>query len=119
MSSEYGLPSKNARMWAMWCHLSALSGYFIPFGNIIGPFVIWLMKRETDPFVDAQGKEAVNFQISVTLYLVVSAFLTLVVIGILFLILIPIAGLILTIIAGIKAHDGVDYRYPLTIRLMD
>ncbi len=98
-------------MWAMWCHLAALAGYTgIPFANIIGPFIVWMFKRDTDPFVDSQGKESINFQISITLYIVISVFLILVLVGILFLILIPVAALILTIVAAIKANDGEDYR---------
>ncbi len=119
MDYTYDLPDKEARMWAMWCHLAAIAGYTgIPFANIIGPFIVWMIKRDTDPFVDYHGKESLNFQISVTIYLVISAFLVLVLIGILFLIVIPIAALILTIIATIKANDGDDYRYPCTIRLI-
>ena len=120
MEYEYDLPSKEARTWAMWCHLAAIVGYLgIPFGNIVGPLIIWLMKRDTDPFVDAQGKESLNFQISITIYVMISIFLILVLVGILFLIVVPVAALILTIIAAIKANDGEDYRYPFTIRLID
>ena len=114
------LPDKEARMWAMWCHLAAFSGYLgIPFGNIIGPLIIWLMKREMDPFVDAQGKEALNFQISLTIYLLVSLVLCLILIGFILLPVVYVGGLILTIVAAVKANDGEDYRYPFTIRLID
>ena len=65
MEYGYDLPDKEARMWAMWCHLSAIVGYLgVPFGNIIGPFVVWMIKRDTDPFVDDHGKESLKFEIS-------------------------------------------------------
>ena len=120
MEYEYDLPGKEARMWAMWCHLAAFSGYLgVPFGNIIGPLILWLMKREMDPFVDAQGKEALNFQISLTIYLLVSLLLCLILIGFILLPVVYVGGLILTIVAAVKANDGEDYRYPFTIRLID
>ena len=58
---------KDVRTMAMLCHLLALAGYVIPFGNIIGPLVMWLVKKEDHPFIDEQGKEALNFQITVAL----------------------------------------------------
>ena len=67
------IANKDERMWAMFAHLSALLGHFVPFGHIIAPFVIWLVKKEQYPFVDDQGKEAINCQISVTIYALVAA----------------------------------------------
>lgn len=109
---------KDSRMWGMLCHLSALVGYFIPFGHIIGPLVIWLVKRESMPFVDDQGKEALNFQISLTIYGLITGVLCLVLIGFILLPIVLIGGLVLVIIAGIKANNGEAYRYPFTIRLV-
>ena len=100
----------------MFAHLSALSGAIIPFGNIIGPLVVWQIKRDLDPFVDAQGKEAVNFQISVTLAGLVCVPLMLILIGFPLLALVTIGALVLTIIAGIKANEGQAYRYPFCWR---
>ncbi|MET1069933.1 MAG: DUF4870 domain-containing protein [Pseudomonas prosekii] len=111
-------PSQEARQWAMFCHLSALLGIWIPFGTLIGPLILWQMKRESDPFIDAQGKEALNFQITVAIAATISFFLILVVIGFFLLGLIAIAGLVLTIIGGVKANEGVPYRYPFTLRLI-
>jgi len=120
MEYEYDLPSKEARKWAMVCHLAALAGLSaIPFANIIGPFVIWLIKRDVDPFVDEQGKEAINFQITMTIYMAVSLLLILVLIGIVFVFIIPVVSVALTIVAAIKANDGEHYRYPYTLRLID
>src|SRR5687767_1240264 len=77
-----GTTDKDARTWGMFCHLAALAGYIIPFGNVIGPLVVWQMKKDLSPFVNDQGKEAVNFHITVILYMLISLVLILVVIGI-------------------------------------
>jgi uncharacterized Tic20 family protein len=111
--------NRDERMWAMFCHLSALVGFIIPFGNIIAPLVLWSLKKEEYPLVNDQGKESLNFQISMTIYLIASAILIIVVIGIILLILLGIFSLIVIIIAAIKANEGEKYRYPLTIRFLD
>jgi uncharacterized Tic20 family protein len=111
-------PSQDAKTWAMLCHLAALAGYVVPFGNVIGPLVAWQIKKDSSEFVDYNGKESLNFQITVTLAIIASIPLVLVLIGILMLIVIPIAALVLVIIAGIKAGNGEVYRYPMTIRLI-
>lgn len=115
---DYGGVSKDDRTWGMLAHLSALSGFIIPFGNVLGPLVIWLVKREGSAFVDDQGREALNFQITVTIAAVVSAILTIVLIGIVFLVVVGVAWLVLSIVAGVKANEGVRYRYPFTLRLV-
>jgi uncharacterized Tic20 family protein len=109
----------------MWCHMSALAGYVIPLGTILGPLIVWQMKRTEFPAVDAHGKEALNFQLSLLIYLLGGIVVTfvgmLVCIGWLLipvLCAIPVFGLIFTIIAGIKGGDGILYRYPLTLRLV-
>jgi uncharacterized Tic20 family protein len=111
--------SAEERQWAMFAHLSALIGFIIPFGNLIGPLVIWMIKKETMPFVDQQGKEALNLQITVTIAMVVSMIMIIVVIGFALMFIVGLAALILTIMAGIKANEGVAYRYPFTLRLIN
>jgi len=69
-------------MWGMFCHLSTLCGYVMPFGNILGPLVVWLIKKDEYPLVDDQGKEALNFQISITIWTVIAAILCIIIIGI-------------------------------------
>jgi uncharacterized Tic20 family protein len=102
---------------AMGAHLSALTVFFgIP--PFIGPLVVWLTQRERSPFVDAAGKEAVNFNLSATIYFAVSAVLSLLLVGIPMLIAVAIGWLVLTVIAAIKAGSGESYRYPLTIRFI-
>ncbi|MHC4591210.1 MAG: DUF4870 domain-containing protein [Planctomycetota bacterium] len=110
---------KSAATWGMLCHLSALSGYIgVPFGHIIGPLVFWLVKKDELPFVDEQGKEALNFQISLTIYGLGCLLLFLVLIGIPLLIGLLIFGLVMTIVASVKAGKGEHFRYPLCIRFL-
>ncbi len=110
---------KDERMWGMLCHLAALSGFVgVPFGNIVGPLVIWMIQKDKYPSVVKHGKEALNFQISMTIYAAVAAVLILVVIGIFLLIAIAVVNVIFVIIAAIKANNGEPYRYPLTIRFL-
>ena len=99
--------------------IAALAGFVVPFGNIIGPLVVWLIKKDAMPLVDQHGKEALNFQITVTLALIVSALLMLVVIGIVLIFVVGIGALVLTIVAAVKVSGGeLDYRYPFTLRLI-
>ncbi len=112
------VPPKERTM-GMAAHLAAfamLTG--IPFANILGPLVVWLVKKDTMPFVDEQGKESLNFQITLTIALLCSLLLCLVLIGLLLLPIVCIGGLIFTIIGAIKANNGEHYRYPLTLRLI-
>ncbi|HNV83364.1 MAG TPA: DUF4870 domain-containing protein [Arenimonas sp.] len=110
--------SQEERTMGMVAHLISLVGFVIPFGNIIGPLVIWLMKKDTMPFVDDQAKEALNFNITVAIAAVVSGILTLVLIGFILMIVVGIAWLVLTIMAAMKANSGEMYRYPFTLRLV-
>lgn len=102
----------------MLCHLLAFSGFIIPFGSILGPLVMWLIKKDQSPFVNDQGKESLNFQISIVIYSLVAAILCLIFIGFLLLIAIGIVWLIFVIMASVKANEGKMYRYPLTIRFI-
>ena len=106
------------RTMGMLCHLLALCGLVIPFGNILGPLVLWLVKKEGMPFVDDQGKESLNFQISIAIYGVGAFLLSFVVIGIPLAIALGVFWLVMVIIATVAANNGERYRYPLTIRLL-
>jgi uncharacterized Tic20 family protein len=114
--------SKDERTWAMIAHLSAFAMYLTGVGHIVGPLIVWLAKRDGRPFVDDQGKEALNFQISFTIYVAVAiaACFTIVglVVGVPALWVLPFFHVICMIIAAIKSSDGVAFRYPLTIRLI-
>ena len=74
--------NRDGNMWAMFCHISAIAGFVIPFGNIVAPLVIWAMKKDEFDIVNVHGKEAINFQISITIYVLISILLIFVVIGI-------------------------------------
>lgn len=111
-------PSKDERLWAMLCHLTAFAGSIIPFGHLVGPLTIWLIKKDNMPFVDDQGKEAVNFQLTMTLAAVVSFILVLLFIGVFLLLAVMVVDIVFVIVATIKANDGVPYRYPLCIRFI-
>lgn len=111
-------PSAEERQWAMFAHLSALIGFIIPFGSLIAPLVIWQIKKDTMPFVAEQGKEALNFNITVAIAGVLAWILCFVLVGFLLLPVVAIGWLVFVIIAGIKANEGVAYCYPLCLRLV-
>ncbi|MBU0533176.1 MAG: DUF4870 domain-containing protein [Candidatus Omnitrophica bacterium] len=112
------MDEKQEKMWAMLCHIGALAGFIIPFGNIIAPLIIWSMKKADSPLVDDQGKESLNFQISISIASIVAWILIVIVIGVPLLIALGIFDIVMIIIAGIKANDGEKYRYPVNIRLI-
>ncbi|MBE9566489.1 MAG: DUF4870 domain-containing protein [Proteobacteria bacterium] len=103
---------------AMLCHLLALAGLVVPFGNILGPLIVWLMKKDTSELVNDQGKESLNFQISFTIYGFVAAILSLIVIGIPIAIALVVFWAVMVIMASIKANEGQRHRYPLNLRLI-
>ncbi|MCK6461738.1 MAG: DUF4870 domain-containing protein [Planctomycetes bacterium] len=111
--------SKDARTWGMLCHLTALSGFVgLPFGHILGPLICWLIKKNDHEFVDDQGKEALNFQITLTIAAIVCIPLVFLIIGIFMLIAVAVLGVVFSIIGAIKANEGVRYRYPFALRLI-
>lgn len=104
----------------MLCHASALLGLFFHFlGHLLGPLVVWLIKRADSPEIDANGKESLNFQISMLIYDAVAAILCIVLIGIPILIALWVLNTVLVIIASIRTSEGKFYRYPFTIRLIN
>ena len=110
--------SKDERTWCVFTHLSALTMFFIPFGHLVGPLVMWLIKRGEMPMVDQQGKEALNFQLTVSIVSLLCSPLVFIGIGIVVLAVIWIADLILIVVAAVKTSEGVVYRYPFTWRLI-
>jgi uncharacterized Tic20 family protein len=109
----------NVRTWCAFIHASALLGVFIHFpGHLLPPLILWLIKRDESPELDAHGKEAVNFQISMLIYNAVAAFFCIVLVGFAFLAVLWLLNAIFVIIAAIQASDGKFYRYPMTIRFI-
>jgi len=111
--------SREEQNWAMGCHLAALAGLVLPFGSLLGPLVVWLLKRADMPMVDRHGKEALNFQITVLIAAIVSAILCFILIGFVLLAILGVAWLVLSIVAAVKVSNGdYEYRYPLTLRFL-
>ena len=105
-------------MWSTFAHLGFVAGMVIPFGNVIAPLVIWLVFKDRSSYVDYHGKEALNFQITVTLAMIASGILILLLIGIFLLIGVVLLALVFSIMAAIKANNGEYYEYPFTIRFI-
>lgn len=109
----------DEKTWAIFCHLSSLACFLgIPFGNILGPLVIWLVKKDEYPLVDENGKESLNFQISVLIYALVSGLLILVLIGVVLIAALVIFDLVMVIAASVNTSNGKPFKYPLTIRFI-
>jgi hypothetical protein len=116
---ETSTSSRDVRTWNVLCHATALAGFFVPWvGHILGPLIVWLAKRSDSPEIDENGKESLNFQISMLIYNVIAGVLCLVLIGFIILAILHILNLVLVIIASIQASEGKFYRYPMTIRLI-
>ncbi|ODU48144.1 DUF4870 domain-containing protein [uncultured Aquimonas sp.] len=117
-------PDNSEKQFALFVHLSALLGFFIPLGNIIAPLVMWQIKKNESAFIDDQGKEAVNFNLTLLLVGLALVLLTLITFGLGALLTVPlglalcVAWLIFAILAGIKANEGIAYRYPYILRLI-
>ncbi len=111
--------TNDAKNWAMICHLAGFFGFGLPVaGHVVGPLIIWMLKRDEHPFIDHQGKEAVNFQISMVIYGAILTPTMCFLVGIPLLVALVITDIVLMIIAAVSASRGEPYRYPLTIRLV-
>lgn len=115
-----GYPVTQDHTLETLCHLLGLAGLTgIPFANVIAPLILWLWKKDLNPAVDTHGKEAVNFQISMSIYTIVAALTMFVAIGFVLLPAVVITNLILMVIAAIRASRGEFYRYPFTFRFIN
>ncbi len=108
----------EARRLAVFCHLAGFAGFIIPFGGVIGPLAMWIANRESHPFVDQQGREALNFQLSLLVYMLLSFALVLILIGLLMIPLLFVFQICMMVIAAVRVSDGQDFRYPLTLRFI-
>lgn len=125
-----GTPDTQERQWAMFAHLSAIAGGLLTssvmggIGCILGPLIIWLMKKDTMPFVADQAREALNFNITVAIVMLVLVLLGVGTFGVGFVVSAPlmlivgVAALVFVVIAAIKSNEGVAYRYPFALRLV-
>jgi uncharacterized protein len=122
-ADQTNLPSQNeqrkrAREWATVLHLSLFAGHIIPFGGIIAPIIIWQMKKDELPELDAHGRNAINWIISFIIYAALSILLCFVLIGFALLLVVVILNVVFPIIAAVKANEGRVWKYPLTIRFL-
>lgn len=111
-TSEVTAISQDSKNMGMLCHLLGL------FTSFVGPLILWLIKKDEDKFVDDQGKEALNFQITVILASIASGILSLVCVGFLIGIAVGIGDIVFCILASVAASKGENYRYPVSLRLV-
>lgn len=113
------IATSEERNWAVACHLASLTAYIgVPLGHVLGPLVVWLIKKDQSSFVDVVGKEALNYNLSLTIWLILSAVLVLCFVGVIGLVALVIMDLIVTVLAAMAASRGEIYHYPLTIRFI-
>ncbi|MCF7502031.1 DUF4870 domain-containing protein [Pseudoalteromonas sp. L1] len=110
--------NKDHRTWAMLCHLSSFAGLLIPFGSVIGPLIVWLAKKDEMPLVAEHGRKSLNFQLTMMIAYIISFLLMFVVIGIILLPVIAIFAFIMVVVSAIKANDGKEVDYPLSIEFI-
>jgi uncharacterized protein len=107
--------SETERNWSMFCHLSAFAGFFFPLGGIIGPLICWLSRKDESEWINLNGRNSLNFQLSMLLYIVLAVPLCLILVGIPIVIMLGILKVICIIIASIKSSKGELFRYPILI----
>ncbi len=110
--------TRDERQWAMLCHVSAMLMYVTVIGGIVAPLIIWLLKKDEMPFVADQGRETINFQITILLALIAAVILMFVVVGFLLFWALLAFHFVVTIVAAVRVTDGVWYRYPFCWRVI-
>ena len=111
---------KTTVNWGMLCHLAGLTTYLgIPFGNIIAPLIIWMVKKDGNHDVMVEGKESLNFNISFTIYGLVAGLLCYVLVGFVLLPAILVVHVILIVRAVLRANKGESVHYPFTLRIIN
>ena len=113
--------TQDEKSWGMYVHLAALAGLAFPgVGNLVGPLIVWMIKKDEMPFVDRHGKEEVNFQINILILYLLTLPIVLITFGIAFFLpmAVGILGAVMPIIAGMKANNGEEYQYPYIVRLI-
>jgi uncharacterized Tic20 family protein len=101
-------PTPDELQWGQLCHFMGVMGF-------LGPLIFWLIKKDTSKYIDAQGKSALNFHLSVLIVFAVCA-ATFILIPI--AILVNVYSLVMSIMAGMKVKDGEIYKYPYTFKLI-
>jgi len=103
--------SQEAKNMATLCHILGLVGF-------LGPLIVWLMAKDKDRFIDEQGREAVNYHISLLIYFFIAWLLCFVLVGFLLIPALIVLNIVLVIMAAAKSSDGVGFRYPIAIRFI-
>ncbi|WP_407642050.1 DUF4870 domain-containing protein [Cytobacillus massiliigabonensis] len=106
------MPSNDERLLATAIYVTSF------FTTIIGPLVIWLLKKDESEYINYHGKEYFNFIISYSVYSIISVFLMFILIGFITIWAVGVAAFVFTIIAAVKAYEGKEYRFPLVFRLI-
>ena len=112
---ENRILTESERNWAMICHLSAFAGFFFPFGGIIGPLVFWLSKKDESSWINVNGRAALNFNLSILLYVILALPLCIILVGIPIEMMLGTLKVVCIIIGSIKAAKGEMFTYPLSI----
>ncbi len=119
MSNELIPSNDNERKWGMAIHLSALIGLLLPLGLVLGPMIVWMLKKNEGEFFNAQGKKAVNFQLTILIAAFVFALLSLMIRPLMSLAFMAgLAGIVFAIIAGVKVKKGDSYNYPFSFKFL-
>src|SRR5512133_3158372 len=98
--------SETERNWSMLCHLAAFAGFFFPFGAVIGPLICWLTRKDESPWINVNGRNAMNFQLSMLLYMILAIPLVFILVGIPIILALMALKFVCIIIAGVKASKG-------------
>ncbi len=105
----------NSRTYATLMHLSAFSGFVIPSLSLFAPLVMWVIRKDRDPFVDSNGRNILNFQLSCLIYAVLFIPLCFILFGFAFLGALALFNLVCNVIGASRANDGISWKYPLAI----
>ncbi len=111
--------SPSEKTMGMLCHLLALCGLIgIPFGNILGPLILWLIKKDESEFINTCGKDSINFQITIMIGVLICVPLVFVLIGFIGIAALAIFDLVCLIKGAIAANKGEIYQYPYKIKFI-
>jgi uncharacterized Tic20 family protein len=116
MQQPFFSSDKETRQWATFLHLSLLAGVLVPGAGFVLPIVLWQLKKNELPGIDAHGKMVANWIISSLIYGLICGMLVIFLVGLPLLGLLGLLGTIFPIIGAIKANDGELWSYPLSIR---
>ena len=112
------MTSDEARTWAVYCHLSGLLGFFLGGLNFLMPLILWLLKAKLEPYIEEQGRSAVNFNLSVFIYSLILIPISLK-FGMWPLYLLLAIAAVMPVIAAIKCNRGENFHYPMAINFIE